>query len=154
VPGENQEGYLHSSFFCKNYKFEYGKIDTIREGSDATIISCGSVFNHALKAHDILKEKGINVKVLNLSCPKKLDDETLFSACKTGVIITCEDHISETGMGSKIANWLVDNRQSVVLRKLGVTQYGFSGPTGKLFKAAGIDPDSIVIAVEEELSNK
>jgi len=50
------------------------------------------------------------------------------------VIITCEDHISETGMGSKIANWLVDNRQSVVLRKLGVTQYGFSGPTGKLLK--------------------
>ncbi len=141
-------------FYGENYTFEYGKIDTIREGDDATIISCGSVFNHAIKAHDILKEKGIKVKVLNLSCPKMLDDEALLSACKTGVIITCEDHLSATGIGSKVANWLVDNRQSVTLKKLGVTKYGFSGPTGKLFKAAGIDPDSIVNAVEEEVSKK
>ena len=141
-------------FYGQDYKFEYGKIDRVRDGDDATIISCGSVFNHAIKAHDILREKGIKVKVLNLSCPKKLDDAALLNACKTGIIVTCEDHNSATGIGSRVANWLVDKKQSVTLRKLGVTSYGFSGPTDKLFKAAGIDPDSIVEAVKAETDKK
>ena len=85
-----------------------------------------------------------------MACPKKLDDNALLDACKTGIIITCEDHNSDTGIGCRIANWLVDNKQSVSLKKLGVTGYCLSGPTDKLFKAAGIDPDSIIKAVEEE----
>lgn len=139
-------------FYGDNYTFQYGKIDIIRDGADAAIISCGSVFNHALTAHDQLKAKGIHAMVLNLSCPKALDDQALLAACRTGRVITCEDHLASTGIGSIVAGWMVDNRQTASLTRLGVTRYGYSGPTADLFKAAGIDPESIVKAVEAQIT--
>lgn len=141
-----------SPFYGNEYTFEYGKMDRVRDGSDAAIISCGSVFNHAVRAHDLLQKKGIHVKVFNLSCPKQLDNAALRDACKTGTVITCEDHIADTGIGSIVAGWMVDNHQTATLRKLGVSRYGYSGPTKDLFKAAGIDPESIVSAVKTAMS--
>ncbi len=74
-------------------------------------------FNHAIKAHDILKEKGIKGKSSKPVMSKKLDSDALLDACKTGIIITCEDHNSATGIGSRVANWLVDNKAISYFKK-------------------------------------
>jgi len=139
-------------YFGKNYEFTYGKIDTIRKGTDAVIMSYGTMLHRAVHASEILNKKGINVGVLNVSCPKDLDENAIAEAARSGHIITYEDHNVHTGLGSIVANKLMSQNIFTGLRKLGVTKYGNLGSTDALFKAAGIDVDSLVNAVEEEVS--
>jgi len=141
-------------FFDADYRFVYGSIDTIRDGDDAAIISYGGMLHRAVQAYDILKQSGISARVLNVSCPKDLDDDTIRSAAQTGCIITYEDHNSTTGIGSIVANKLFDVNCTAVLRKLGVTSYGMSGPPAELFKAAGLDVNTLVSTVRDSVRNK
>ncbi|MFC1590990.1 transketolase [Thermodesulfobacteriota bacterium] len=140
--------------FGDGYDFSYGSIDTVRPGSDATIITCGGMLYRALQAWDILKQKGISVRVLNISCPKDPDLDVLAEAAQTGLIITYEDHNVATGLGTIVADSLIAIGKAPRLIKLGVADYGFSGKPDDIFKAAGLDVDSLVAAVEKELSQK
>ena len=71
-------------FFSGDYTFEYGKIDVIRQGTDATIMTYGGMLARAIKACDVLKDKGFSVQLLNVSCPKDLDDQALVQAAREG----------------------------------------------------------------------
>lgn len=140
--------------FGNDYRFTYGAIDSVRQGTDATIMTCGCMLAPAIKAWEALKTKGVSVRVLNVSCPKDLDEDVLAEAAANGIIITCEDHNVHTGLGSIVANHLATRGLRARLRKLGVAAYGMSGPTSDVFKAAGLSADAIVQAVEEELKKK
>ncbi len=141
-------------FFGRDYQFRYGAIDSIREGCDAVIMSYGALLHCAVSARDALQKKGINVQVLNVSCPCDIDESVLRNAAQKGIIITCEDHNVRTGLGSIIANELMAKNIPVRLRKLGISGYGLSGPPHELFKATGLDVDNLVKVVEEEMSKK
>ncbi|MBN2109374.1 MAG: transketolase, partial [Deltaproteobacteria bacterium] len=141
-------------FFGDGYSFTYGAIDVVRQGTDATIMTCGCMLAPAIKAWEALQAKGITVRVLNVSCPKDLDENVMAEAAATGIIITYEDHNVHTGLGSIIANHLATRGLRARLRKLGVTAYGMSGPTSDVFKAAGLSADALAGAVEEELREK
>lgn len=141
-------------FFGKNYEFTYGKINVVRQGNDAVIMSYGCMLHRAIQAWAILKQREISVRVLNVCCPKDLDEEVLLDAARIGIIITYEDHNIHTGLGNIAADKLISMGLSVRLRKLGISSYGLSGPPNELFKAAGLDVDSLVRTVEEEISKK
>ncbi len=143
-----------SPYFGTDYTFTYGAIDVVRQGTDAAIITCGCMLAPAIKAWEALKTKGISVRVLNVSCPKDLDEDVLAEAAANGIIITYEDHNVHTGLGSIVANHLATRGLRARLRKLGVTAYGMSGPTSDVFKAAGLSADALVRAVEEEVKKK
>lgn len=140
--------------FGQNYQFSYGKIDLVRQGTDAVIMTCGGMLHRAITAWEILKQKGVSARVLNVSCPKNLDLQALAAAAQTGCIITYEDHNVHTGLGALVAGHLTEHRLTARLRKLGVTGYGFSGPPDALFKACGLNADALVSAVQEEISKK
>ena len=140
--------------FGTDYTFTYGAIDVVRQGTDATIMTCGCMLAPAIKAWEALKAKGISVRLLNVSCPKNLDEDVIAEAAANGIIITYEDHNVHTGLGSIVANHLATRGLRARLRKLGVTAYGMSGPTSDVFKAAGLSADALVQAVEEELRKK
>ena len=143
-----------SPFFGSDYSFTYGAIDVVRQGTDATIMTCGCMLSPAIKAWEALKTKGVSVRVLNVSCPKDLDEDVIAEAAANGIIITYEDHNVHTGLGSIVANHLATRGLRARLRKLGVAAYGMSGPTADVFKAAGLSADALVQAVEEELKKK
>ena len=69
-------------FFAGDYVFEYGKIDTLRAGTDAAIITCGSVAWRAVEAADRLKKEGLSVAVFNVACPKDIDLAAIKSCCR------------------------------------------------------------------------
>ena len=72
-----------------NYKFEFGKGVTLREGNDCTIITTGSMVQVSLEAQQKLKAEGINVRVINLHTIKPIDTEIILKAAKeTGKIVT------------------------------------------------------------------
>ena len=140
--------------FSGSYKFQYGKADWIRKGDNAVILTYGCMLHRAVQASMILKHRGIGVSVVNVSCPFSIEREMLIAASKIGLIITYEDHNINTGLGSIIANRLIEEALSARLKKIGITSYGLSGKPDDIFKATGLDVDTLVMEVEKLISLK
>jgi len=81
-------------------------MDVLREGGDGVIYAMGSVIPNVLKAHEILKAKGINVAVINVSCPHNLDVNILKKY--SNFVVTVEDHNVYNGLGSLIAQKFIE----------------------------------------------
>ena len=132
-----------SLFFDENYKFEYGKIDVIRDGKDVVVITTGSVVPHAVKAVDELRKEGLNIGLLNVSCPFDLDDEILSKYANNKVIVI-EDHNINNGLGllieSKLFNLKIIPEKFI---KIGINKFPVSGNSSYLFKIYGFDSESI-----------
>ncbi len=138
-------------FFGDPYEFKYGQADLIRNGRDAAIITTGGIVFRAVQACQKLKEKGVEVQVINISCLSDLDGEAILKAAKTGVILTYEDHHIQTGLGSLIANFLAEQGLGIRFRKLGITKYGSSGKPDDLYRMQGLDVESLVQEVMDEI---
>jgi len=140
--------------FGTPYQFQYGHADLIRDGKDAAILTNGGMVSRAIQAWQKLSEKGIHVQVLNISCLSDLDRKAILAAAKTGIVITYEDQHIQTGLGSLVANLLAENGLGIHFRKLGVTRYGSSGKPDDLYRMHGLDVESLVQAVLEEMGKK
>ena len=82
----------------------YGKGVVLKEGSDVTIVATGLEVHEALKAHDMLAEKGISARVINIHTIKPIDTELISKAAReTGAIVTAEEHNLIGGLGSAVA---------------------------------------------------
>lgn len=152
-------------FFDKDYVFTPGKADYIRRGKDATIISYGALMPEVMKAWGLLKDEGISVSVLNLASIMPYDKEAILDAYCSGPIITVEDHITETGIGSIVARTIALYGASYAAQKghsvptghslimLGVNGHGASGSPADLYRLYGLDCVSIKNAVKRALGN-
>jgi transketolase len=138
--------------FDDSYKFELGKANLLTEGSDVTVVACGVMTSRAFEAANTLKEKGINVELINCASIKPLDTETISkSVAKTGRLITVEEHNVMAGMGDAIASALLENGvNSFKLKKMGVDdQFGQSGPAMQVLDHYGLAAQNIVKEVEK-----
>ena len=87
-----------------SFKFEIGKGEVLREGTDVALIANGLLVAEALEAADILAEQGISARVIDIATVKPLDEELVLKAahqCKK--IVTCEEHSVIGGLYSDIA---------------------------------------------------
>jgi transketolase len=137
--------------FGPSYEFRYGQADLVREGKDAAILTTGGMVYRAIQACERLRENGVEVQVVNISCLSDLDVEAILKAAETGVIITYEDHHIQTGLGSLVANFLAGQSSRIRFRKLGVTQYGSSGKPDDLYRMQGLDVEGLIQAVMDEI---
>ncbi|MHB1347552.1 MAG: transketolase family protein [Candidatus Humimicrobiaceae bacterium] len=103
--------------FDWSYKFEIGEAATVKDGNDATIISSGVMTSESLVAAEKLKAEGIDVRVVNMSTIKPIDKEAIIKSAKeTGAIVTCENHNIFGGLGSAVAEVLVEEACVPMLR--------------------------------------
>ena len=125
--------------------FEIGKGVQIGEGTDATIIATGVTVPEAIKAMEELKEKGVNVRVIDMHTIKPIDKEIIIKSAKeTKKIITVEDHNIIGGLGSAVCEVLSENYPTQVIR-MGINdRFGISGKAEELLKYFEIDKDSII----------
>ncbi len=138
--------------FADGYAFVYGKADWLREGRDATVVTCGTMVHRAVAAHELLLARGFQVGVLNLSCPLAPDEDALRCAAATGLVVTYEDHNVRTGIGSVVAGFLMERGLYPRFRRMGVTRLGGSGKPEDLYRQQALDTASLVRALEEELA--
>ena len=90
--------------YPEDVKFEIGKADILREGSDVTLIGTGQMVSYCLDAAKALSEEGISAEVINISTIKPLDaDAVIGSVKKTGCAVTAEEHSIIGGLGSAVA---------------------------------------------------
>ena len=115
----------------------------LREGSDVTIIAAGVTVTSALEAARLLEQDGISAAVLNLSTIRPIDRDRVAEAARRGPIVTVEEHTVYGGLGSAVAEVVVESHPTR-MRMLGVP--GVFAPTGSasfLLKHFGLDAAGI-----------
>jgi transketolase len=137
----------------KDYRFEFGKAVTLREGSGVALIGTGATVHEALKAADELENEGVSVCVINVHTLKPLDAETLVKAAREcRAVITVEDHNVHGGLGSAVAEALAAaGTNGTRLTVLGVRDYGQSGSPEELYEEYGISASHVAKAAREAL---
>lgn len=128
-----------------DYKFEIGRAYVLRDGDDLAIMGAGVVLWDALKAAEELEKMGISTAVINVPSIKPIDEATIeYYARKTGRIITIEEHTIYGGVGSAIAEVVVQ-KYPVAMRFIGSTTYGRSARSQRdLLDYFGFTPANIV----------
>jgi len=141
--------------FDLDYPFKIGKAVTIRDGRDAAIIAIRDMVSQALVAAERLARKGMSVRVIDCHTLKPLDEEAVIKAAKeTGAIVTAESNIIFGGLGSAVAEVLVENHP-VPMKRIGMGDtYAESGPYLELLKKYGMSAEHIVAAVEEVVARR
>jgi len=132
-----------------DYEFRLGKAYQLRDGKDITIIGCGVMAPQALWAAEMLKKHGIDARVLNMSTIKPIDAEAIHEAAReTKAIITCEEHSVIGGMGSAVAEQLVQGK-SVPMKIIGIKDcFGQSGEAEDLMCSYGLTAKDIAKEAE------
>jgi transketolase len=141
--------------FDMDYPFEIGQAVTVRDGKDATIIANRDLVVQSLVAAELLAGKGLNVRVIDCHTLKPLDVEAVLQSAKeTGAIVTAENNMFYGGLGSAVAEVLVENHP-IPMKRIGVRDtYAESGPYLELLKRYGLSAEHIVKAVEEVIERK
>ncbi len=80
--------------------FAIGRAITVREGSDATLISTGGMLENCLTVARRLAAEGVHAQVISMHTVKPLDQAAVVQAGrKTGVVLTVEEHSEVGGLG-------------------------------------------------------
>lgn len=134
----------------KEDDFEFGKGMLMREGEDIAIIATGIEVSYSLLAAEKLKKEGIDAAVINMSTIKPIDKEIIIKyAQKTGAILTAEDHNIYNGLGSRVAEVLVENYPAWMLRVGMPDKFGRSGKWNELLAYYEMDENGIMKAARK-----
>ncbi len=138
-----------------DFYFEIGKSFIIKEGKDITIIALGDMVSKALEAAEKLKLEGIEARVIDMHTIKPIDKEAIIKAAEeTKGIVTVEDHNIINGLGSAVAEIIVESKL-VPMERVGVKDtFAESGEYGELLNKYGLSTSHIVEAAKRVLKRK
>ena len=137
----------------EDYKFELGKLVTVREGSDVTLFASGTQTARAYEACEKLAADGIDVHLVHVPTIKPLDVAAVVAAAeKTGLVMTSEEHTIVGGLGGAIAEALAENSPHPMKRHGLQDVFGESGPNDALLDKYGISAPHVESAVKEFLT--
>lgn len=145
----SNEGYIYD----EDCQLEIGKALIAKEGRDATIISFGMVLRNAVEAANQLADEGINVGVIDMHTLKPLDKEAVLEAARTtGRIVTIEDHSIYNGLGSAVAEVLMESGVQARFKRLGIPDvFPIYGDPLKLRDKYGFGTKAVVEAIKNML---
>jgi transketolase len=129
-----------------------GRAIRLREGSDLTIIATGAQVHAALEAANTLVEDGIQTRVVDMHTIKPLDEaEIRAAAAETGAILTVEEHNIIGGLGSAVAEVLVECER-VPFRRHGMPdEFALIGPPAGLYAHYRLDAPGVTAVARELL---
>jgi len=141
--------------YTDDFPFEIGKAVTVRNGNDVTIISNRDIVIQSLAAAAALATKGIDARVIDCHTLKPLDVDAIVEASReTGAVVTAENNVIYGGLGSAVAEVLVENNP-VPMQRVGVNDtFAESGPYLEVIDKYGLTARHIVAAVEKVLARK
>lgn len=126
-------------------KFSIGKGITLREGKDAAVFALGPLVHEALKAADLLSEKGVEISVIDARFAKPLDEELLRAQINQGKpIFTLEENTVCGGFGAAVLEYAAEKRLRAVIRPIGVPdRFIGHGKIAEQRRICGLDAESI-----------
>ena len=139
----------------EGYSFKLGKAVQIREGSDITLIGSGMMTSQCVEAAQLLALSGVSARVINIATLKPIDVNAIVKAAEeTGCIVTAENHNIYGGLGSAVAEVLVEHFPVPMLR-VGLRDcYGECGGNTELLHKYQMSPQHIAAAARSVLQRK
>lgn len=139
------------AIYSEEYEFVPGRAVTVREGTDVTLISNGTVLWRAVVAAEQLASSGVSARVLSMPTVKPLDVDAVVSAGReTAGIVTAEESTTAGGLGGAVAETLALNHPAR-MRILGFPEFAPTGSAGFLLDRYGMSPDGIADAARSLL---
>lgn len=135
--------------------FQLGKATKVRDGKDVTLIASGIMVSRAIAAADELAKEGISAAVLNMHTWKPIDEDAIAEAVKnTGAIVTCENHATNGGLGSAVAEVVVEKCPAPV-ELVGVkNSFGEVGKNAYLSEKFHLTAADIIAAAKKAIARK
>ncbi|MBN1344326.1 MAG: transketolase family protein [Phycisphaerae bacterium] len=135
-----------------DYDFEIGKAIEMHEGTDITLIACGVTVLQAVEAAKFLQENsGLSVRVLNMHTIKPLDEEAVMKAVMdTRRIVTVEDHNTNGGLGTAVADVIAASGKGCAFTKVGIPGiYAIVGYPDDLLAHYKMDANGLIETVNQ-----
>jgi transketolase len=135
--------------------FPIGESRVLRQSDDdqVTLVGAGVTTHEALRAADLLGERGIRARVIDCYSVKPIDAAALREAARDtgGRVVVAEDHWPEGGLGDAVAEVLSDaeftrDGPAPRLTRLAVREMPGSATPAEQLAAAGIDARGIAEA--------
>ncbi len=141
--------------YDESSEFELGKGNVVRDGKDATIIAVGIMVGEALGAAEILKDKGIDVRVVDMFTVKPIDVDLVVKCAKeTGCIVTAENHNVIGGLGDAVAAAVLANAPVPMLKHGIQDEFGQVGPQPYLQEVYKLTAKDLADTVEKAIQMK
>lgn len=136
-------------------KLTLGKANVYADGKDVTIWACGIMISYALEARELLEKEGISARVVDSASIKPLDGDLLEQCAReTGCVVSCEDHLTNGGLGSAVAEFLGEH-YPVPMERIGLQDtFGESGNRDLLFEKYGMSPRHIAEAAKRVMQRR
>jgi transketolase len=128
-------------------EFILGRSWTLRDGSDLTIVATGAMVPRSLAAADLLSRRGISARVVDMVSLSPLDGGAIeAAAADTGRILTVEEHRVAGGLGSAVAEYLVDRGLPTPMRIVAIrVPHVPTGGRDDLLDHLGLSADAIAL---------
>jgi len=136
-----------SKFFEGDYKFEPGVDDFILEGTAGYVVSFGDMLHRSYDAVLRLREKGLDVGLVNKSTLNIVDEKAIRKIGTTKFVLVVETFNQKTGLGSKYGTWLLERSLHPRYSYMGTTKEGCGG-LGEQVYHQGLDPESIIVKIQ------
>ena len=95
----------------KHARFELGKAEITGRNGDIAILAYGFLFKEALKAKELISQKGYTVNIVNLRMPETFDEKTVLDAVKnSSLTVTLEDHFISGGLYSILSEIMLNHK--------------------------------------------
>lgn len=133
--------------------FRIGKMRVRREGRDGMIVACGLMVDIALSSAIVLAADGIELTVVDMATVKPLDPDLVALAQAMPVVVTAENHSIIGGLGSAVAELLMENDVRTTFRRVGVRDtFAEGGTTPYLFEKYGLSEKQLTATIREALA--
>jgi transketolase len=138
--------------FNPSEPMQLGRVRTLSEGNDITIITSGICTEEAMRAIQVLKKHGISIKHMHVSTLKPFDSNEVLDAIRESRngVITMENHSIIGGLGSIIAECMAENGVGCKLKRMGlIDTYAHGASKNYLMREYGIDAMALIAQVEK-----
>jgi transketolase len=139
-----------------NGAFELGRLDVIGDRHDVVIIALGSIADEAVKARDLLGQRGIDATVAIVSSvqPAPIDDLVELLGGRL-LAITVEAHYRIGGLGSLVAEVIADHDLTCRLLRRAVARMprGLTGTQSYLNDVHQLSADALATSIEAALDH-
>lgn len=131
---------------------QIGKGTELKDGKDVTVIATGILVADAMEAAKTLEAEGISARVIDMHTIKPIDEDIIIKAAQeTGAIVTAEEHSVIGGLGSAVAEVIVQKAPCKMKMVGQKDTFGESGKPAELLEKYGMTAKDIVEAVKEVL---
>lgn len=138
----------------KDFDFQIGKANILRQGDEVTIIATGMMVRESLDAAELLAAQGIECTVVDMHTIKPLDTDCVDNAlAKSKLMVTVEEHNIIGGLGGAVAEYMAEKGNMPRLVRIGVGDtFGKLGDLRYCWEQHGLTAPQIAERIKKELN--